>query len=259
MAFSVVPNNLCKFMETKNGATDDFMAGLDKVETLEQPVDDLFPEEKEVAEVKEEKSVPFYKDEKVQRYIEKQIEKRLKDVKPTAQETFKQEVSESDPELVKAFTAIIGNDTPDKQAALKALENSLARVDERATQKAIARLQQVQDEQQQRYESEVAEAESELEEGRSEIEAHLGNELTGKQWDAYKDFLVKIEPKGGYDEYPDFVETFQIFRNMYKRPNAQAKDLASRGLTQSSSASSAPKLTREKGSLWNQVDKIFDK
>lgn len=251
-------------MEPKNNsAEDDFMAGLDKGEEnpLEPLADDLFPEDKttEVIEEKPEKPVPFYKDEKVQRYIEKQIEKRLKDVRPTVTETFKQEVSAGDPDLVNAFTAIIGNDTPEKIAALKALETSLSRVDERATNKAIERLQQVQHEQSERETREIAEAQSELEEGRSDIEDHLGQELTERQWDAYKDFLKRIEPKGGYDEYPDFVETFEVFRNSVKRPsNSQAKVLASRGLERSSSASITPKLVSDgKTSLWNQVDKIL--
>lgn len=246
----------------KNSTEDDFMAGLDKGEEnpLEPLADDLFPEDKtdEVIEEKTEKPVPFYKDEKLQRYIDKQVTKRLAETKPTVTETFKQEVS-GDPDLVNAFTTIIGNDTPEKIAALKALERSLASVDERATTKAIERLQQVQQEQSERETREIAEAQSELEEGRSDIEDHLGQELTERQWDAYKDFLRRIEPKGGYDEYPDFVDTFEVFRNSVKRSsNSQAKVLASRGLERSSSASITPKLVSDgKTSLWQQVDKIL--
>lgn len=257
-------------MEKETKVADDFLAGLDKELDLEEPIEeDLFPEEtkeevkEEVKEEQEEeKPLPFYKDPKVQRYIEKQLDKRLKETRPTATETFKQEVSAGDPDLVNAFTAIIGNDTPEKQAALKALETSLSKVDERATQKAIERLQQVQKEKAEREVQEIAEAEDEIEEGFEDIEAHYGINLNDKQKEAYKNFLIKIEPKGGYVEYPDFIETFEIFKNNMKanRPsNAQAKVLAARGMQQSSTAASTGESfvqTNGNESLWQKFAKM---
>lgn len=250
-------------MEPKNNsAEDDFMAGLNKSEEnpLEPLADDLFPEEAVVEEKEgEPKPLPYHKDEKLQRYIDKQVEKRIKSTAPSVAETFKQETSVGDPDLVNAFTAIIGNDTPEKVVALKALEKSLSNVDERATAKAVERLQQVQQEAVEREQREITEAESELEEGFDDIESHYGIELTDRQKQAYKEFLVRIEPRGGYDEYPDFIETFDVFKNSYKRSsNTQAKALASRGLERSSSASVTPKLVSDgKSSLWSQVDKIL--
>jgi len=266
MAFSVEPESTPHLiMEPKNNsATDDFMAGLDKGEEnpLEPQIDDLFPEDKEPDiknDIEEVKPLPYHKDEKLQKYIEKQVEKRLSNFKPSATETFKQEVSVSDPGLVEAFKTILGDDTPEKQNALKALERSLANVDERATQKAVDRLQQVQQEQSERETREIEEAESELEEGFENIESHYGIELTERQKDAYKDFLLKIQPKGGYEEYPDFIETFDVFKKSVTRSsNSQAKILASRGIERSSSANVTPKLTSDgKSSMWQQVDKIF--
>ena len=235
MAFSVVPETTCvNIMPNKE---DEFLAGLDKEIEINDQQDlgeDLFPEEtkEEVKDKKEEeKPLPFYKDPKVQKYIEKQVEKRFKDIKPTAQESFKQEVASGDPDLIKAFEAIIGNDTPEKIAALKALERSLASSDERASKKAMEQFEKIQQEQSEKEVREMEEAQEEIEEGFENIEDHYGIELNDKQKEAFKDFLIKIEPRGGYQEYPDFVETFEVFKNYIKanRPsNAQNKVLASR-------------------------------
>lgn len=254
-------------MADKQSVTDDFMGELmtsDKDVLEGNNPEDLFPitEEVKAEEAKEEeKPLPFYKDPKVQKYIEKQLEKRLKDFKPTAQETFKKEVSESgDDEIVRALTRLVGNDTDEKRSVLDDLKSALDKRDERASQKAYERLQQVQQEESAKEQAEIDQAEEELEEGREEIESHTGVPLTERQWDAYKQFLVRIEPKGGYEEYPDFVETFEVFKNSFKRSNAQAKNLASRGLERSSSAETkeTPFLkTEDKQSLWQKIDKIF--
>lgn len=254
-------------MTKETSAEDDFLGDLG--ESAQDPFtpsanDDIFPDEENTGEVTEQKKpVPFAKDEKVQRYIERQIEKRLKTYQPTATETFAKEVTtQGDADLVSAFTTLFGNDTPEKVAALQALENSLANVDERATQKAVERLQEYQQESVQKEERELAEAFDEIEEGFEDIENHFGIELTNRQKSAYKEFLLKVEPKGGYQEYPDFVETFDVFKNYVKanRPsNAQAKALASRGMERSSSNSdTVPTLKRDgTKSLWQQIDKML--
>lgn len=248
---------------------EDFLAGLDKqdADPLAQSSDDLFAEEGDEVKTVEEKEVkplPFYKDEKVQKYIEKQIEKRIKDFQPTAQQTFVKEVSESgDDKIVRALTRLVGDDTDEKRSVLNDLKSALDERDERASQRAYEKLQTIQSERQEQEQRELSEAEDELEEGRSNIESEKGIEVTDRQWDAYKQFLLKIEPKGGYVEYPDLVETWDVFTNYVKanRPsNAQAKVLASRGLERSSS-STAPASTflkRDgKESLWQKLDKMI--
>lgn len=259
-------------MKKKEGAgemEDDFLDGLvneDKDPFEPTEVDDIFPEEteEEIEEVEPEvKPLPFHKDEKVQKYLDKQLRKQrdelIKELKPTAQQTFQQEVIVGDPDLVKAFAAIIGDDTDEKKAALKALEASLSRVDERATKKAIEQIEKVQKEQGEREVEELRQAENEIEEGFDEIEDHYGIELTDRQKEEYKKFLLKVEPRGGYVEYPDFVETFEVFKNYIKsnRPsNSQAKALASRGMQRSSTATveTAPAVKREgTKSLWQML------
>lgn len=251
-----------KFMPNETSAEDDFLAGLDNGSSdpfTPTNNDDLFPEETvEEPEVKE-KPIPFAKDEKVQRFIERQVEKRLKNFTPTVQETFKEEVSKGNPDLVKAFEAIIGNDTDEKRNALKALEQAVSQSGGKPTKQELQEmLYQVQQESEEKEANELAEATNEIEEGFDDIENHYGIELTDKQKSAYKQFLLKVEPRGGYQEYPDFVETFEVFKNYVKanRPsNAQAKMLASRGMERSSSnsdTSSAPKRDGTK-SLWQML------
>lgn len=255
-------------MTKETSAEDDFLGELGTNEQdpfAPQANDDIFSEEESKERIVEPtKPIPFAKDEKIQRYIERQIERRLKTHQPTVQETFKQEVAVGDPDLVKAFEGIIGNDTPEKVAALKALETSLSRVDERATAKAIERLQQVQSQEAEREENEIAEARDEIEDGFEDIENHYGIELTDRQKSAYKEFLLKVEPRGGYQEYPDFVETFDVFKNYIKahRPsNSQAKTLASRGMERSSSNNETINVPKRDGtkSLWQSVESMMDK
>lgn len=259
-------------MEKKLKAEDEFLDGLDKELDIEEPLEeDLFPEEipKEEVKIEEEKAekpLPFHKDPNVQRYIDRQVKKLTKDIKPTESEAFRHEVtSAGDSDLVKAFEAIIGNDTPEKVNALKALEKSLVNADERATQKAMEKFEKIQSEQSEKETRELEEAQDEIEEGFEDIEAHYNIQLNDRQKSAYKDFLLKIEPKGGYTEYPDFIDTFEIFKNHIKanRPsNAQAKALASRGMQQSSSEVQGTETfvkTDGKETLFQKFSKIKDK
>lgn len=243
-------------MEKKQGAEDDFLSGLgDTEDTLGIESGELFPEDKEPKEEVIEEKIPFHKNEKLQRYIDKEIGKRTKDFKPSTEQSFRQEINQSDDKLVLALTRLVGNDTDEKKAVLADLKSALDERDERASQKAYDRLQEMQVESAQEEEREVAEAVDELEEGRGEIESSLGKELTERQWDAYKDFLLDIEPKGGYQEYPDFVKTFDHFRNaVSKRSNATAKTLASRGMERSSSST----IEKPKGNSWADVDRMLE-
>ena len=225
--------------ETK---VDSFLAGLEEpnVEVGDELA--LFPEEKEEEEIPE-KPVAFHKDEKVQRYIDRQVEKRLKDFKPSAEQSFKEEVSQGEPKFISSLEKIIGNDTPEKLQALKDLKEDWSGMTKQARQGALQEILEAQQEAEQNEQVELEEAVDELDEGRDEIESHFGKPLTEKQWEGYKDFLLDIEPKGGYQEYPDFIKTFDKFKGLNSRSNATAKTLASRSMERSAPASNqeAPK------------------
>lgn len=233
--------------------------------------EDIFKEESTESdtdeEAEDEKPLPFHKDPKVQRYVEKQIEKAIKTIpQPQAQESRREDNSPSDvKDVIAAFTAIVGNDTPEKVKALEALEKTLAGADERASQKAIERFQQqVQEQEQQRTKEDEA-AIAELNSGFEEIEETLGVDLTSNTAQAqklnleFRQYLKKIAPKdenGEVKSFPDIPAAFEEFQERNKRaPATRAKELASRGMTRSNdTATSAPT-----GKSWKDVDRFFDK
>ena len=147
---------------------------------------------------------------------------------------------------------MVGNDTEEKKAVLADLKSALDERDEKASQRAYERLQEIQEESQQAEQEEFEEALDELDEGREEIESHYGKPLSERQWSAYKNYLVDIEPKGGYQEYPDFVKTFDYFRKSVGRSNATAKTLASRGMDRSATSTELPKT----GGSWKDFEAV---
>lgn len=257
-------------MEPKKQVEDDFLAGLDNgaADPFDSSVpDDLFGEDS-VTEpgttTTEAKSIPFNQDSKVQRFIEKEVKKRMADYKPTATETFAKEVtSGGDEKIVSALTRLVGNDTDEKRAVLAELKSAFGDLKGQAKQEAIQEFLAAQANSENEYEQEVSEAKDEIEEGFEDIESQYGIQLNNRQKDAFKSFLVKMEPKGGYVEYPDFVESFEVFKNYVKanRPsNSQAKALASRGMERSSSnsAENTPALKRQgTKSLWQSLEQML--
>lgn len=251
-------------MPNETHAEDDFLAGLDNGTSdpfTPQDNDDIFPEntKEETVVTADAKPVPFAKDEKIQRYIDRTVEKRLKDFKPNTQETFVKEVtSGGDEKIVSALTKLVGNDTDEKRAVLEELKSAFGDLKGQAKQEAIKEFISSQKESEQREIQDLAEAQDEIEDGFEDIENHYGIELTSRQKEEYKKFLIKFEPKSGYLEYPDFVETFEVFKNYVKanRPsNSQAKALASRGMERSSTnteISATPKRDGTK-SLWQML------
>jgi hypothetical protein len=240
---------------------DDFLAGLenDNSDPFQLSAnDDIFSDEKEEVIPTDAKPVPFAKDEKIQRYIDRQIEKRTRDLRPTAQETFVKEVSGGDEKIVSALTRLVGNDTDEKRTVLEELKSAFGDLKGQAKREAIQEFIESQQNSEIAEQRELNEAFDELEEGRESIEDEFNIQLTDKQWQGYKNYLSEIEPAGGYVEYPNFVRTFNSYRAELKanRPsNAQNKALASRGMERSSSNSEisvAPKRDGTK-SLWQML------
>lgn len=238
-----------------NDVTDskDIFSEKSAIETQENTVQD------------EDKAVPFHKDPKVQRYVEKQIEKALGS-KPQTVEQKQETVSSDVKDVVEAFTALIGNDTPEKVRALEKLEKTLNGSDERASAKAIERFQkQIEDQKHQQTEAEKA-AQDELDSYFDDIEETYDVDLSSNAASAKKlrsefiEYVRKIAPKdenGEVKAFPDLLASFEVFQEQNKKqamPN-RTKELASRGLTRSAdTASAAPQ-----GRSWKDVDRHFDK
>lgn len=213
-----------------------------------------------VEEIEEEdKPLPFHKDPKVQRYVEKQIEKAFKD-KPSAEQQFKKEVEEIN--LPASFIKLVGNDTEDKKQVLKDLSDYFGTLKGEARKEFLAELQ----EQQVAQQKEDAKAQEELDTYFEEIEETYNVDLSSNSATAKKtrsefiDYVRKIAPKNNDGEvtgFPDLVSAFEEFQEKGKRtaPTSRAKELASRGMTRSTDASSELPKSRS----WKDVDRYFSK
>lgn len=243
-------------MANENDAVSSF---LNEISGNKQDIFKESPQEEVIDEVIEDKPLPFHKDPKVQRYIQKEIEKAKKDLAPTATSEFKESVSADVEETIKAFSTIIGNDTPEKVKALDALKRTLEGSDERASKKAIERFQKQMKEAEQQQAKEDREAADELQAGFEEIEEEHGVDLNAdtKTRTAFVEYLKKVSHKnkdGEVDQFADIPSAWETFQERAKAPQVQsrAKQLAARGMTRSTEASQVPT-----GKSWKDVDRYF--
>jgi hypothetical protein len=254
-----------------DGAVADFLKevndGQEDDSIVEKPDTDVFGDkivETEVPEAgKEEKTLPFHKDPKVQRYVEREIAKRIKDVKlPEPKESARETIKESD-SLLEAFAIIVGNDTPEKKMALDKLARGLSERDEKTYKRAVGEFQTIQNAEIERDKA----AQKELNQGFEDIEEEYEVDLTSNTPQAKKmridfsDFILRIAPKdsdGSPTGYPDMIQAFDLFRERATKKPAtnKAKELASRGMERSGDASNA----KPSGAItWDTVDKMMSK
>lgn len=191
-------------------------------------------------EQREEKRLPFSKDPKVQKYVQKEIRRAMEGIKQpeTRQE---KPVDDDTTSVVEAFTAIIGNDTPEKKTALASLERSL-NSNKASSDKVIEELREIRN-----REMADKEAEEELENAFDDIEDSYGVDLTSgsaaskKIRSEFVTYVERIAPKDRHGEirdYPDMNaawESFSEIRKASQQPS-RAKELASRGMARSSDA-----------------------
>lgn len=249
-------NAVAEFLKDENKEKSQFAP--EKTIFSEEPIEE--PEEKEEV-VGEEKPLPFHKDPKIQRYISKEIEKRVKDLPaPTAEREFR---SETEDEGTALLERIIGNDTPEKQSAVRDFRKYLGSLEEKGAQKALQEFQKQADEQVQ----EDRQAQRQLDDSFEEIEELYDIDLTSnapaarKTRSEFVDYIRKIAPKNEDGEviaYPDMNSAFEEFQERSKRApsNTKAKELASRGMSRSGDASQV-QATGPKN--WNAVEKLFNK
>lgn len=202
------------------------------------------------------KPLPFHKDPKIQKFIQKEVEKLSKATKPVEASAPKEGPEGSD-ELTDTLIEIIGNDTPQKVAAVKKFRAQLGHLEERGAQRALRDIQ---------AQSEAAKAQ-ETEDMRylsnafDEIEEQNGVDFSTTQGNKMRndfiDFIARISPKdeeGEIKDYPDMQEAWSLFISTRKpAENKRAKDLAARGMTRSSEATAAP----ARGQTWKDVDRIL--
>lgn len=253
-------------MADETNVVAEFLKDENKEKSQFEPEKTIFTEEvietpPAEEEEKVEKPLPFHKDPKIQRYISKEIEKRVKDLPvQSAEREFR---SETEDEGTDILTRIIGNDTPEKQSAIKDFRKYLGSLEEKAAQKALAGFEARADEQVQ----EDRQAVQELDDSFEEIEDIYNVDLTSNAPSARKmrsefvDHIRKIAPKNEEGEviaFPDLIATFEDYQERTKRApqNTKAKELAARGMSRSTDASQAP-VTGSKN--WDAVEKLFNK
>lgn len=251
--------------EDKKSTTVDFLNNI-------KDTPEVFKEEKEAEDEKtieqevDEKPIPFHKDPKVQRYVEKQIEKALKgSERPSAEQQFRREVTE-EVNLPSSFVRLIGNDTEEKKEVLKDLSAYFGTLKGDAKREAWEEMQQrALDADRQQLEADT-QAQEELDTYFEEIEETYDVDLSSNSSTAKKtrsefiDYVRKIAPKNEAGEvaaFPDLLAAFEEFQERSKRVAApsRAKELASRSMTRSTDTSSVAPTGRS----WKDVDKFFSK
>ena len=221
-------------MDKDKSAVSKFLEGVEdnKFETV---IDSPFSEpEAEVVEEKIEKPIPYNRDEKLQKYISKEVEKRLKDFTPEPTKVEEKEVDDY-------YVRLIGNDTPEKVAMIREAQARDERMLEQAEERAFNRLSRHEQE----AIAEEREAEDELGNALESIEENFDVNLTSNQKlrSEFLTFVERIAPKdkdGDITEFPDMNSAWETFNERRAPQNSRAKQLASQGLSRSSETTSTP-------------------
>lgn len=252
----------------ENETTNEFLKELDNKDESGFDSQDGNPFELEAEQSAEpevaadDKPLPFNKDPKIQRYIEKQIAKALEEIKPTETQQFLKDTGETEDEVTAVLERIIGNDTMEKVTAIKDFKKVLGSLEEKGAQRALQQLRE-QEDAKRRAEAETT---REIEEGLESIEDKFNIDLSSnspiarKTKNDFLEFAKKLSPKdseGKVIALPDLPTTFELFQETRKKPdNSRAKELASRSMERSGTASTA---TPQKPVTWDNVTEFLSK
>ena len=228
-------------------------SGVDKQQFEETP-EDPFPQEipEEKGEVVEEKPLPFNKDPKVQKFIEKEISKRLAEFEPKEDKPAPTQAVDDD-----YYVRLIGNDTPEKVAMIKEAIARDERMLQQAEERAFNRLSQAEQEEvkaDQEAEEQLANAFENIEEN-FDVDITSNNALAKKTRQEFVSFVEKIAPKdrnGDIVDYPDMNSAWETFSEIKKSTAtpSRAKELASRSMARSSEA---PSIKDTKGLNFDNI------
>lgn len=249
-------------MEDESDAVKEFLSGLGQPKEDPFKSADPFAEKEEPAEEviedEEEKPLPFHKDPKVQKYIDKQVAKAIADrPEPQQRQTFKEEEINLPPSFVK----LVGNDTDEKKQVLKDLSSYFGSLKGEARQEFLAEMQ----EQERAVQKQDQAALDELNAGFEEIEDSFGVDLSSgnataqRTRGAFVEYLKKVSHKnadGEVDQFADIPAAWEEFQSKAQRPaNNRAKSLASRSMG-TQNVSDAPQIADRS---WKGVDKFLSK
>lgn len=267
MAFLIEPKSTCNNIMDKDkekSAVADFLGEFGNKGDSKDPFNDApkdpFAKEEvavetPVEEPKEKKPLPFNKDPKIQKYLdkrEKEIEERLSSKFGDRKET----IQAPDTRMEEVLTRIIGNDTPERVQGIKDMKELLTGLTGKAKAEAIAELES-------RQNAEVEadrEAEQELETAFDNIEENFdvdissNNPIAKKTRQEFVAFVEKIAPKdrnGDIVDYPDMNSAWEMFdeRRKSTATPSRAKELASRSMARSAETGSQQAIPVNKHSF----------
>ena len=252
-------------MKEERNALQEFLGEIGNQEgqdPFDATQDPFVPEETPVAEEpKEDKPLPFNKDPKIQKYLDKrerEIESRLREsLAPREEPKNPQAVDEDD-----YYVRLIGNDTPEKLAMVREAKLRDQRLLEQAEERAFNRLSQSEQEKlkaEQEAEQELISAFENIEET-FDVDISSNNPIAKKTRQEFVAFVEKIAPKdrnGTIVDYPDMTsawETFQAIQKSTAQPN-RAKELASRSMARSVETKVEP---QQKRTTWDDAERFIE-
>ena len=222
---------------------------------FEENPEDPFAKEGETKEVVEakEKPLPFNRDPKIQKYIQKEISKHLEELR-------ERPVKETPQETDDYYARLIGNDTPEKVAMIKEAlareERMLNQAEERAFNRLSAR-EQEEVKADQEAEEELDNAFENIEET-FDVDITSNNAIARKTRQEFVSFVEKIAPKdrnGDIVDYPDMASAWETFSEIKKSTAipSRAKELASRSMARSAETT----VTPQKRVTFNDADEFI--
>lgn len=236
-----------------NGTSDPFSETPDELfETKEES------KKEEVIEEKVEKALPFNKDPKIQRFISKEVEKKLAErvEKPVVESKVESESPYGD-----ILKEIIGDDTPEKRNAIDKFNRTFLEREEKIAGRS---LDAINAERQAEIQAE-AEADETLASGFEGIDEEFGVDLYAPENKKLKgqfiDYIQKIAPKdaqGEISDFPDIRGAFETFQSIRQRPSqtGKGKELAANSIER---GSNSPAPTNQEPVTFDNLDGIFDK
>jgi len=230
-------------MPKETNVLDEFLGNVEENNDFAQPeknpldVTEKVIENTQEGESEEKKPerIPFAKDPKVQKFIEKELNKRLAEFERKIDKVSEKSENKDEDDF---WLRLIGDDKPEKLSFIKEAKVREEKMQQIAEEKAFQRLQAERN----REEIEVSQSQEELENSIDEIEEEFNIDLTSndpivrKTRQDFLKYVEKIAPKDREGEiiaFPDMLSAFETFNQLRTKTssNARAKDLASKGVS----------------------------
>jgi hypothetical protein len=202
---------------------------------------------------KQEEALPFHKDPRVQRYIERELEKRTsQNVPPVSRQADPAPVTNGYKDVREGLERLIGSDTPEKIGAIDAFERSLKTVEETAYNKAVRTVEERLE--QERNRDRILN--KNLERNIEDVAIKYGDTLAEKDYAKIKELALKIAPKdinGNVTALPDMETVYTLSKTITDPSVDRAKSLAAK--ESPSSINFSNPNSDKNGLSWKNVNK----